>query len=90
MFIVTFHLLPESFLLGGLYNTLMGILLGVMLIVLVENNLDKKISSSFTRSSLLLGISIAVHNFPEGLALGSSFFNYDRFRTYFIPSYVIT
>ncbi len=42
MFIVTFHLLPESFLLGGLYNTLMGILLGVMLIVLVENNLDKK------------------------------------------------
>ncbi len=73
MFIVTFHLLPESFLLGGLYTTLMGILLGVMLIVLVENNLDKKISSSFTRSSLLLGISIAVHNFPEGLALGSSF-----------------
>ncbi len=26
------------------------------------------------KGSLLLGISIAAHNFPEGLALGSSFF----------------
>ena len=50
----------------------MGILLGVMLIVLVENNLDKN-KQFFYKSSLLLGISIAVHNFPEGLALGSSF-----------------
>ena len=27
----------------------------------------------YIKSSLLLGISIAAHNFPEGLALGSSF-----------------
>lgn len=73
MFIVTFHLLPESFLLGGLSTTIMGILLGILLIVLIENNLDKKITNSFTKSGLFLGISIAVHNFPEGLALGSSF-----------------
>lgn len=73
MFIVTFHLLPESFLLGGLSYTLLGILLGIILIILIENHLDESIENSYTRSGLLLGISIAVHNFPEGLALGSSF-----------------
>lgn len=73
MFIVTFHLLPEAFLLGRLSATLGGILFGIILIILIENNLNKKIDNSFIRSSLFLGISIAVHNFPEGLALGSSF-----------------
>lgn len=73
MFIVTFHLLPESFLLGGLFYTLLGIFLGIVLIMIIENFLDDRIENSFTRSGLLLGISIAVHNFPEGLALGSSF-----------------
>lgn len=74
MFIVTFHLFPESFLLGGHFYTLLGILLGIILIMIIENHLDRRIENTFTKSGLLLGISIAVHNFPEGLALGSSFY----------------
>lgn len=73
MFIVTFHLLPESFLLGGIYITLLGILLGILLVIIAEHKLDKTVHNPLSKSSLLLGISIAVHNFPEGLALGSSF-----------------
>lgn len=73
LFIVTFHLLPESFILGGLYIAIIGIILGILLIVFIENHIENIIGNPFMKSSLLLGISIAVHNFPEGLALGSSF-----------------
>lgn len=73
LFIVTFHLLPESFILGGLYIAIIGIILGIFLVVFVENHIESMIKNPLTKSSLLLGISIAVHNFPEGLALGSSF-----------------
>lgn len=73
MFIVTFHLLPESFMLGGVFTTIIGVLLGVLLVILVEANMENMVVNPHLKSSLLLGISIAVHNFPEGLALGSSF-----------------
>src|SRR5699024_987571 len=73
MFIVSFHLLPESFALGGLYITIFGIILGIILVILLEINMKNISKDPFVKSGLLLGLSIAVHNFPEGLALGSSF-----------------
>lgn len=73
MFIVTFHLLPESFMMGGVFNVIIGVLLGILLIVLVENYVEGVMKNPIMKGSLILGISIAVHNFPEGLALGSSF-----------------
>ncbi|MCF6465034.1 ZIP family metal transporter [Clostridium sp. Cult2] len=73
LFIVTFHLLPESFILGGLFIAIIGILLGIILVIFVEKHVEQMIKNPLVKSSLLLGISIAVHNFPEGLALGSSF-----------------
>lgn len=73
LFIVTFHLLPEAFILGGLYFSILGIALGIGLIIFVENNINKLLKSPNMKSSFILAISIAVHNFPEGLALGSSF-----------------
>ena len=79
LFIVTFHLLPEAFILGGLLIAIIGIVLGILLIVILEDGIQKKAKNSFMKSSLLLGISIAVHNFPEGLALGSSFLTMSDF-----------
>lgn len=79
LFIVTFHLLPEAFILGGLLIAIIGIVLGILLIVILEDGIQKKAKTSFMKSSLLLGISIAVHNFPEGLALGSSFLTLSDF-----------
>lgn len=74
LFIVTFHLLPESFLVSGsLVTTVLGIALGILLIIFIETNIERMAKNPFMKSSILLGISIAVHNFPEGLALGSSF-----------------
>lgn len=74
LFIVTFHLLPESFFVSGsIITTIIGIVLGILLIIFIENHIEHMAKNPFIKSSLLLGISIAIHNFPEGLALGSSF-----------------
>lgn len=74
MFIVTFHLIPESYYTSGnLLTVIGGIALGILLVILIETYINIMGKSSYVKSSILLGISIAVHNFPEGLALGSSF-----------------
>ncbi len=74
LFIVTFHLLPESYYTSGSHIfTVLGIAIGILMILFTENHIDKMEKNPYIKSSVLLGISIAVHNFPEGLALGSSF-----------------
>lgn len=77
--VVCFDLLPEAFDMGGVFLSLAGIVLGVGMILLVELFLPERISENysggfdFVRSGILLGIGIAIHNFPEGLAVGSGF-----------------
>ncbi|NLY77154.1 MAG: ZIP family metal transporter [Tissierellia bacterium] len=74
LFIVTFHLLPESYYVSGSHAiTVLGIAIGIIMILFIENHIDRLAKNPYIKSSLLLGISIAAHNFPEGLALGSSF-----------------
>lgn len=74
LFIVTFHLIPESYYTSGnLFTVVAGIGLGILLVILIEAYIDIMGKSPYVKSSILMGISIAVHNFPEGLALGSSF-----------------
>lgn len=75
MFIVTFHLIPESFMLGGPLVTIISIIFGVLFVIFIQSSLKFLNRSATVISGLVLGISIAVHNFPEGLALGSSFFS---------------
>ncbi len=46
LFIVTFHLLPEAFILGGLITAIIGIILGILLVIIVENSIHKKAENS--------------------------------------------
>lgn len=77
--VVCFDLLPEAFDMGGVYLSLSGIVLGVGMIIAVEQFIPERVSQKysdsfeFVRSGILLGIGIAIHNFPEGLAVGSGF-----------------
>lgn len=71
--IVSFQLLPEAFILAGLSSAILGIVLGILLVIIVDSQIEKTAINSKMKGSLLLGISIAAHNFPEGLAIGSSF-----------------
>ncbi|MGI1690570.1 ZIP family metal transporter [Thermoanaerobacter uzonensis] len=72
--IVVFDLLPHAFDIAGLTLGTVGILIGALLISffdMIIENMD--ITGGFIREGILLGIAIALHNFPEGLAVGSGF-----------------
>lgn len=78
--IVCFDLLPESFHIGGYPLAVIGILAGVFIIVIVEHLMPRVdiykegfTKESYIKTGILLGIGIAIHNFPEGLAIGSGF-----------------
>ncbi|HEY8361251.1 MAG TPA: ZIP family metal transporter [Tissierellaceae bacterium] len=72
MFIVSFHLFPEAFYLGGIKTVLLGVFIGIAIIIALESLIDKLSNIVNMRTGILLAISIAIHNFPEGLALGST------------------
>lgn len=72
LFIVSFHLFPEAFYIGGLFIVLSGVLIGLFIIVVLEILLEKLSYSSFIKTSIILALSVAIHNLPEGMALGST------------------
>ncbi|HBF76908.1 MAG TPA: ZIP family metal transporter [Clostridiaceae bacterium] len=77
MSIVTFDLIPEAIRLGGMGKTLLGIFIGVVFTVLIdilipEDAITKKYGKE-AKTAAIMGIGLAAHNFPEGLAIGSGF-----------------
>lgn len=83
--IVCFDLLPEAFELGRLSIGILGIGAGVMLIVGIDGGLSAGgkyeaflSKESFVKTGMLLGLGIALHNLPEGLAIGSGFMAAER------------
>lgn len=71
------EMIPESIELGGFINLAIGISIGVVLFQYIHQLMDKIIiitashqKDIFVRSGVLLTFSIAIHNFPVGIALG--------------------
>jgi ZIP family zinc transporter len=78
--VVCFELLPEAFGFGGVYLTFAGVVAGILTIIAVEEFISSTgyIKKNFNNSSLLktgilTAIGLALHNFPEGIAVGSGF-----------------
>ncbi len=75
--VVTFDLIPEAILMGGLGLTLAGIFIGVLFVslldILLPHTFLLKKYGKHIKTALLLGLGLAAHNFPEGLAIGSGF-----------------
>ena len=79
--IVCFDLVPEATELSNLGMTFLGIFLGVGSMIIcdsiIKNKFNektvKKGSSSLLKTGIIVGIGLALHNFPEGLAIGSGF-----------------
>lgn len=75
--VVTFDLIPESILQGGIMMTIAGVTIGVLFSAVLDVSLPntmlyKKYGMQF-KTALLLGLGLAAHNFPEGLAIGSGY-----------------
>ncbi|WP_273319554.1 ZIP family metal transporter [Vallitalea guaymasensis] len=75
--IVSFELLPKAFEIGGLKIGLIGIGIGIMFVIVLEDYLDKSkkiqkdTDNRYIKSAILLSIAFMIHNIPEGIAIGS-------------------
>lgn len=82
--IICFDLIPEALEISNISSVFIGIFVGVIAMVICDN-LVKKIynkkekrnrsnnSNSLLKTGIIVGIGLAIHNFPEGLAIGSGF-----------------
>lgn len=77
--IVTFELLPEAFMLGGTTTTVIALGVGAFVASALDGLISKVTrrgkngGKGYVKTGILLGVGIALHNFPEGLAIGSGF-----------------
>ncbi len=77
--IVSFELVPEATNTSGICVTIIGILLGIITMIFcdvkVKSYFEKRkgITNSLLRTGIIVSIGLALHNIPEGLAIGTGF-----------------
>ena len=77
--IICFDLIPESLNFIDISFCIFGILFGIFIMIICNNIIVKsiheksKITDSLFKTGLIIAAGLAIHNFPEGLAIGSGF-----------------
>lgn len=78
--VVCFELIPEAFEYGGTIPAFLGIIIGILTLMVIEDFLRKSSAlqnkyrnNGLLRAGILMSVGIALHNFPEGFAVGSGF-----------------
>lgn len=94
--VVCFDLIPDSIEISSIYVTILGIILGIIIMVLCDNIVQnifykkeniknsyitkkslrknkKTIDVGLLKTGIIVSIGLALHNIPEGLAIGSGF-----------------
>lgn len=78
MAIICFDLLPEAMNISSLAVILLGVLLGILTMITCDTVVKEKFSekkgmNSLLRTGIIISIGLALHNIPEGLAIGTGF-----------------
>lgn len=79
--VICFDLIPEAMEISSIYTTILGIVLGIIIMVACDNLVQKKFNSvnitskkvGLLKTGIIVSIGLALHNIPEGLAIGSGF-----------------
>lgn len=74
--VICFDLLPEAFSLGGIFVTIAGLVFGIVVIIMLHSHVTPRTREKrnhLLSTGIYMAIGIALHNFPEGLAIGSGF-----------------
>lgn len=80
MAVICFELLPEAFGISSIMPVITGTIIGIIMMILCDilvdkkfNNRSKKVENNLLKTGIIVSIGLAIHNFPEGLAIGSGF-----------------
>ena len=82
MAVVCFELIPEALEISNVGNVVVGIIIGIISMIFCDLLVEKKFSNnkrlekqnnSLLKTGIIVSIGLAIHNFPEGLAIGSGF-----------------
>ena len=86
MAVICFDLIPEALGLSQITEVIIGIILGIIVMIFCDLIVDKifskkpilnqntnKVPNNLLKTGIIVSIGLAIHNIPEGLAIGSGF-----------------
>lgn len=82
MSVICFDLIPEALGISNLANIIIGIIFGIVAMIVCDLLVEKRFKNSnkfvenkntLLKTGIIVSIGLAIHNFPEGLAIGSGF-----------------
>ena len=82
MSVICFDLLPEALGISNIVNVVIGTVIGIVTMIFCDILVEKKFSvnsktkgmeNNLLKTGIIVSIGLAIHNFPEGLAIGSGF-----------------
>lgn len=78
--VICFELIPEALEISNIFTTLVGILLGIIMMIICDIYVDKRfkkttktVKDGLLKTGIIVSIGLAIHNLPEGLAIGSGY-----------------
>lgn len=79
--VICFDLIPHSMEISSIYTTIIGIIFGIIIMIFCDNIVQKKFNTKsvsnrnagLLKTGIVVSIGLALHNIPEGLAIGSGF-----------------
>ena len=80
MAVICFDLLPEALGISNIINVILGTILGIIAMIFCDITVEKRfninsnlVENKLLKTGIIVSIGLAIHNFPEGLAIGSGF-----------------
>ena len=80
MAVICFDLIPEALNISKVHEVIIGSIIGVIVMVICDEVVSKKINikleykeNTLLKTGIIVSIGLAIHNLPEGLAIGSGF-----------------